>query len=86
MNLDEARWLASAGHSRAWGKVSARYSQMASESQMTSDPWRSAGMRPLGECWAIFAAVSGSSSCTTTSRKGCPVWASARYGRSDQEE
>jgi hypothetical protein len=73
-----ARAVASWGHSFAWGKSSARYSQMASESQMSSSPCTSAGTLPLGESFAMFATVSGWPSCTTTSRKGCPVWASAR--------
>ena len=45
-----ARAAASSGQSPAAGKVSARYSMIASESQTTRSPCLSTGTLPAGEC------------------------------------
>jgi hypothetical protein len=76
---------ASSGHSLAAGNVSARYSQIASESQIARSPSLSTGTRWLGECLAISASdVPAWRSATTVSLNGCPVRFRASQGRSDQ--
>ncbi len=81
-----ARAAGSWGQRPGLGNFSARYSQMASDSQMVSAPSISAGTRPLGEYFRMFCAVSGMSSPTTTSSNGAPVSRSASHGRSDHDE
>jgi hypothetical protein len=76
----------SVGHSFAAGAISARYSQMASESQTRTAPSVSAGTRPDGECGAIFAFVSGSSSVILISWNGMFATFAASHGRRDQDE
>src|SRR5215475_15991671 len=54
-----ARALASDGHSFRSGNSSLRYSQIASESQMTVSPSIRTGTRPEGEYFPISRAVDG---------------------------
>ncbi len=81
-----ARASGSSGHIRAAGKRSARYSPIASDSQMTSSPWCSAGTRAEGEWRRMVVRVVASRSCTSTSSKLAPLSFSISQPRSDQEE
>ena len=66
--------------------VSARYSQMASESQTVRSPWRSTGTRPLGLYFSMSSRVLGVSSVISSSLKGICRCFMRSHGRSDQDE
>ena len=85
-----ARAAWSAGQSCFSGNCSARYSAIASVSQMTRSPSVStgtlpAGLRPLMAClnWEL---ASKESKRTRTSSNGMPAWRSSTQGRMDQDE
>jgi len=82
----QARAALSAGHSPAWGKVSAKYSQIASESHTAMPACLSTGTLPEGECASACARVSGRRSATSVSRNGWPAILSASHGRNDQDD
>ena len=79
-----ARAPGSAGHKD--GSRSAKYSAIASESQIRSSPASSTGTLPLGECRRIRAAVSAWRSGISSSLNAIPVCRSSSHGRSDHEE
>src|SRR5579859_5933058 len=81
-----ARAAASFGQSWASGKASAKYSQIARDSQTSILPWRRNGTLPEGECFRIFALLSFWSRTTRDSSKGLPVCFRASQGLRDQEE
>ena len=81
-----ARAAGSAGHSPAAGRCSARYSTIASESQITRVPWCRTGTLPAGD-WARSAAWEpGSDSRTRRSSKSMPARRAASQPRSDHDE
>ena len=81
-----ARAATSCGHMFFSGNCSARYSQIASESQIVMSPASRIGTRPADEYWAIRAAVSGRSSRMRISSNGMPNARMATHGRIDHDE
>ena len=81
-----ARADGSFGQRFASGNFSARYSQIASDSQIVSSSSFRVGTKPLGECLKISARVSGRSSGITISSNAAPDFFSTSHGRIDQEE
>ena len=80
-----ARAAGSAGHSRAAGCFSARYSQMAIDSQIARSPSLSTGTRPFGEPAARASAlVCSVRSRISVSVNGAPLRFSTSHGRIDQ--
>jgi len=65
---------------------SARYSQIASESQTVSSPCFSTGTRPLGPYCAISSLNVGVSSRICFSSKSSPRCFMSIHGRNDQDE
>lgn len=80
----QARAPTSSGQSPGWR--SARYSQMASESQTTSPSCSRHGTRPAGSRAKRSALPASAWSETRCSVKGRPASRSTSQGRSDQEE
>ena len=81
-----ARASGSLGHSLASGKSSARYSAIASVSQMLSSPWRNTGTNPEGENFRTCSRVSGWPWGMTVSSNSAPVFLRTSQARSDQDE
>ena len=79
-----ARAARSAGHKAGW--LSARYSAMASESQIVTPSAIRTGTLPEGDQGRIRSAVSACRSGITTSSNGRRSCLSSSQGRSDQEE
>ncbi len=85
-----ARSATARGHTPAWGKVSARYSAIASVSHTARPSCTSSGTLPVGlsarmVClnWELGAKLSKR---TMTSSKAMPNWCIATQGRIDHEE
>ena len=81
-----ARAAGSAGHSRAAGNRSARYSRIASDSQTWMPLSSSAGTLPVPEIFDTRDLKSGASSEITTSSKAMPATFMAIQGRNDHDE
>ncbi len=85
-----ARCCRSRGHSGAWGNFSARYSQIASESQMAKPSSTSTGTRPPGLTCSTSCLncelPSKESKRTLRSVKGSPACFISTQGRMDQDE
>ena len=81
-----ARASASAGHRPASGRSSARYSTIASESQIARPSCFSTGTLPAGECASSAACEPGSDRRTSTVSKSMPLRHAASQPRSDQDE
>jgi hypothetical protein len=81
-----ARGAGSAGHSRARGYFSARYSSIASDSQTCTSPSTSAGTFAAPETLLTRALKSVALSEITSSSKAMPATFMAIHGRSDHEE
>ncbi len=81
-----ARSATSRGQSASSGKRSAKYSPMASESQMRRSPSSSTGTFATGERGDNCAANSGVSSQCWRSSKGMPKAVIATQERMDQDE
>ena len=81
-----ARAATSSGQSCAFGKRSAAYSMIASESQTVRLPSTRHGTLPVGEKrWKAWALPSGRKG-TSTSSKSMPSVRISTHGRSDHEE
>ena len=81
-----ARALASFGQSSASGKRSARYSEMARESQIVRSPSRRTGTRFDGDTAAMAAEAPSQRRATRSSSKAAPDLTITTQGRRDQED